>query len=78
MVHGGTGLSPETFRKLIRLGCCKINVSTALKNAYYSGIERYLSQENPDREPLSIDRFLQKSVDDMVRYHIHIFSGRQG
>lgn len=78
VVHGGTGLSPETFRKLIRLGCCKINVSTALKNAYYSGIECYLSQENPDREPLSIDRFLQKSVDDMVRYHIHIFSGRQG
>ena len=36
VIHGGTGLSEETFRRLIRNGGAKVNVSTAIKHAYRS------------------------------------------
>ncbi|MFR8545467.1 MAG: class II fructose-bisphosphate aldolase [[Clostridium] scindens] len=32
VIHGGTGLSEETFLRLIQKGGAKINVSTALKH----------------------------------------------
>ncbi|APE27166.1 class II fructose-bisphosphate aldolase [Aurantiacibacter gangjinensis] len=52
-LHGGTGLSDEIFQRAIKLGCAKINISTALKHVY---IDSFLDhrQANPDDyEPLS-------------------------
>jgi ketose-bisphosphate aldolase len=31
VLHGGTGLSDDTFRRLIQNGCAKVNISTKLK-----------------------------------------------
>ena len=45
-LHGGTGLSPEEFRDLIARGCAKVNISTALKEAYMrSGLEHLKPSE---------------------------------
>ena len=33
-LHGGTGLSDDQFRDLIARGCAKVNISTAIKEAY--------------------------------------------
>jgi fructose-bisphosphate aldolase class II len=33
-LHGGSGLSDEQFRDLIRRGCAKVNISTALKETF--------------------------------------------
>lgn len=34
VLHGGTGLTPAQFRDLVGRGCAKVNVSTAIKEAY--------------------------------------------
>jgi len=34
VLHGGTGLSPLEFADLVARGCAKVNVSTAIKEAY--------------------------------------------
>lgn len=34
VLHGGTGLSPGEFADLVARGCAKVNVSTAIKEAY--------------------------------------------
>ena len=34
VIHGGSGLSAETFTRLIELGGRKVNISTLVKNAY--------------------------------------------
>lgn len=73
VIHGGTGLSEETFRRLIKNGAAKINVSTALKHAYVEGIAQYLS-DNPGRtDPLVLDEAAFLSVKETVRRHIHMF-----
>jgi ketose-bisphosphate aldolase len=46
-LHGGTGLSEEVFKKCIRLGCAKVNISTQLKYAFIDGFVNY-HQRNPD------------------------------
>ena len=46
-LHGGTGLSEEVFKKCIRSGCAKVNISTQLKYAFIDGFVNY-HESNPD------------------------------
>lgn len=73
VVHGGTGLAPAVFKKLISLGASKINISTALKGAYLGGARTFLG-ENPDvSNPLKLDAYLEARVKEMAREHIELF-----
>ena len=42
VIHGGTGLADEVFRKLIKLGGAKINVSSQLKIGFFDGFKTYI------------------------------------
>ena len=42
VLHGGTGLAQHQFDDLIRRGCAKVNISTALKIAYIDAHKEYL------------------------------------
>ncbi len=50
-LHGGTGLSDNTFKKCISLGCAKVNISTQLKHVFIDSFVNY-HQENKEYEPL--------------------------
>lgn len=77
VVHGGTGLSEDTFRKLIGLGAAKINVSTAIKHAYMDSSREYL-KKNPDGlDPLEYDAYMHDSIRDTARRHLQIFCGNR-
>jgi ketose-bisphosphate aldolase len=52
-LHGGTGLSPEVFRKCIQLGCAKINISTQLKYAFIDGFVNYHRDNPAEYNPLN-------------------------
>jgi ketose-bisphosphate aldolase len=52
-LHGGTGLSDETFQRCIALGCAKINISTALKHIYVDSVVDRKAQHPKDYEPLN-------------------------
>ncbi len=43
VMHGGTGISDDTIRDLIRAGMNKINVGTELKVAWRRGLEAYFA-----------------------------------
>jgi ketose-bisphosphate aldolase len=46
VLHGGTGLSPESMKHAIELGMCKINVGTALKRIYINSLHNYLKDNS--------------------------------
>jgi fructose-bisphosphate aldolase class II len=73
VIHGGTGLSEDTFCRLIKNGAAKINVSTALKHAYVEGIAQYLSDNPGKTDPLALDEAAFFSVKETVRRHIRLF-----
>lgn len=73
VIHGGTGLEEEVFRKLIVLGGAKVNISTAIKIAYFSGMQDYTSNYPHQNNPLKLDEFVSKRVESTVKAHIGLF-----
>lgn len=73
VIHGGTGLSEDTFRKLICNGGAKVNVSTAVKHGYIDGCKEYI-QKNPDKiDPIDFDQHLNCNIKDIAMEHMEIF-----
>lgn len=73
VVHGGTGLAANSFRRFILLGAAKINISTALKIAYADGAKEFLDANAGGGNPLKMDRWIIDRVRATVREHIDIF-----
>jgi fructose-bisphosphate aldolase class II len=76
-LHGGTGLSDEQFTDLVARGCAKVNISTALKEAYMkSSLDFLRGAEATDRwDPPSLFTHQRAAVVDMARRHIRLFGG---
>ncbi len=52
-LHGGTGLSEDTFRRCIELGCAKINISTNLKHVFIDSFTQFKADNPNNYEPLN-------------------------
>lgn len=73
VVHGGTGLEDAVFRKLIELGAAKINISTALKQAYVEALRQVLAENSGTVNPLKLDRFVIDHVVALVVPFLRLF-----
>jgi fructose-bisphosphate aldolase, class II len=63
-LHGGTGMTDEQFHELIRRGCAKVNISTALKITYMKSSLAFLrgAQEADKWDPPSLFSAVLKDV----------------
>jgi fructose-bisphosphate aldolase class II len=73
VIHGGTGLSEEAFRLLIRSGGAKVNVSTAIKHGYIDGCKEYIDANPNKLDPIDFDQYLNCKIEDIVMYHMELF-----
>lgn len=73
VIHGGTGLEDEVFKRLISLGASKINISTAIKIAYFNGLKDFIAQSGNDIEPLKLDEYVANIVKKATKYHLTLF-----
>lgn len=73
VVHGGTGLSEETFRRLIRLGAAKINISTALKQVYLNS-SRELLTSGEKLAPVDFDFAVCEKCSERMEQFIRLFA----
>lgn len=69
VIHGGTGLTDEVFRKLVLLGGAKINISTAIKNAYLGGFKDCMEM----KEPLEANALLASRIKAVVEHLTQVF-----
>jgi len=74
-LHGGTGMSDDQFTDLIRRGCAKINISTALKVAYMkSNLEFLKEAEKKNKwDPPSLFTAVHAAVKEMAADHMRRF-----
>ncbi len=77
VLHGGTGLSEEVFRKLIARGTAKVNISTQIKIAFADSLRTYLNEHPAEYDPLKLLKSAREEVKNMVRGFIRIF-GSEG
>lgn len=73
VIHGGTGLSEETFKELIRRGAPKINISTQLKITYADGFRNYLAEKPTEYDPLKLIGAVKKGLVAEVSHFMRIF-----
>jgi len=78
VLHGGTGLSPEDFRRSIEGGIAKINIYTAVAVAVCQGLRALLTDEPGLYDYGKVVQRERAAVKEVVREHIRIFgsSGR--
>jgi len=77
-IHGGTGLSDETFKECIIRGGSKINISTNIKHLFRNSFERFYSENPNEYEPVKAIGFLKENVIKNVKTFFDTFdcSGR--
>jgi ketose-bisphosphate aldolase len=80
VLHGGTGLSEDTFRRLISNGCAKVNISTKLKMQFADGFRRYLESKPKEYDPLKLLRAVHEDVKRMAAEFMNVFgsAGKAG
>lgn len=52
VLHGGTGIAPQSLQAAIRLGVAKVNYGTYLKQAYLKAVRAAISAESGDPHDL--------------------------
>lgn len=73
VLHGGTGITGEMFKKAISLGIRKINIATASFDALAKSAKEYTEAlKNPDYFTLS--PIMANAVKENVKRHIEIFN----
>jgi fructose/tagatose bisphosphate aldolase len=74
-LHGGTGMTDAQFTDLIRRGCAKVNISTALKVTYMKANLAFLNgaQERDAWDPPSLFTAVRAAVKDMAADHMRRF-----
>jgi len=74
-LHGGTGMTDAQFTDLIKRGCAKVNISTALKIAYMKSNLAFLrgAEERDAWDPPSLFTAVRVSVKDLAADHMRRF-----
>lgn len=73
VMHGGTGVSEEGFKKAIQNGISKVNVGTELKATYVSAI-RDVAAKNPEEgDPRKYMCNVKQDCSEVVQRKIEIF-----
>jgi fructose-bisphosphate aldolase class II len=72
VVHGGTGLADEVFRRLVSLGCAKVNISTHLKKVFADSFRNYLEKKPTEYNPLKLIDAVRADVTAMTRPYFEL------
>jgi len=73
VLHGGTGLSDDVFKRLIAEGCAKVNISTMLKITYCDGYRTYLEAKPQEHDPLKLMVSVREKVVTMAKGFMEVF-----
>lgn len=73
VMHGGTGVSEEGFKKAIRNGISKVNVGTELKATYVSAIRDVTARNPGEGDPRKYMCSVKQDCSEVVQKKIDIF-----
>lgn len=76
VLHGGTGITPEDFRKAIGLGIRKINIATASFDSLTREAAKYFKTEGK-HDYFGLNEAMVRGVYENVKQHILIFNCKE-
>ena len=66
VIHGGTGLSEDTVKRLVSLGGSKFNVSTELKHCLIDTTYDYLTANRDEYDPGKLDKAVLAAISGVI------------
>jgi tagatose 1,6-diphosphate aldolase GatY/KbaY len=80
VIHGGTGLPPNTVKQLIASGGAKFNVSTDLKHALIDATLNYIQGHREEYNPGKIDAAVKEEIRRRIAHWIDMLgsAGKAG
>jgi len=76
VLHGGSGISDENFRKAISAGIQIIHVSTELRAAWRQGIEQALKRDPDEIAPYRVLGDTVQALESIVEQKMRTFRGK--
>jgi len=76
VLHGGSGVSDKDFRAAIKAGISLIHVSTELRVAWRTGLEKSFRKNKNEIAPYKIMPGVLKEIEKVVERRMVIFRGR--
>ncbi len=73
VLHGGTGLTDDVFKRLIAEGCAKVNISTMLKIVYCDTNREYLNAKPQEHDPLKLMTNVRERIVPMCKGFMETF-----
>jgi len=73
VLHGGSGVPDEAVKKAIKLGICKINMSTETKNAFMKKLKDLMS----DSEEIDLRKVFPQAIEvvrDLIIHKLTLYS----
>ncbi len=67
VIHGGTGLSEDTVKRLVSLGGSKFNVSTELKHCLIDTTYDYLTANRDEYDPGKLDKAVLAAITGVIK-----------
>ncbi len=77
VLHGGTGIADEDFRRAISMGICKINIATANFDAFARGAVKYAKNlAGTTLSYFDLNEILIAEVYDETLKHLKVFNNK--
>ncbi len=73
VLHGGSGLTDDVYRRLIARGAVKVNISTALKKTLADGYRTYLETHPTEYNPLKLIDAVRCDVMKLAQHYFKLF-----
>ena len=72
VLHGGSGISIETFKESIKNGISKININTEIQITWTNEVRKYLEENKEEYDPRKIISSGEEKVKEVVRTYLNI------
>lgn len=73
VLHGGSGITDDDFRRAISLGIVKVNIATASFNSLTKKVEEYIATEGAHNY-FDLNEAMVQGVYENVKHHIEVFN----
>ena len=77
VLHGGSGLTSEMFKKAIECGTCKININTELQQVWTKGVREKLENDKEVYDPRKVIGSGEENIKNKIDELVEIFETRK-
>ncbi len=74
-LHGASGLADDDVRRAIRLGICKVNVNTELREAYFRRLAEHVPETMDGLRLLELTSAVVEGIADVVTLKLELLDG---